>query len=232
MHFRPYPVLTIIAIPALVALLWLGVWQVNQSRAKAGLIESFQLASAATPLDPNAALCGSTSALRKVIAPPVVELGAKAIRVWGHNAAGDAGWRRFQLFVLRCGGAGVLAETGFEPEVLAAPGVPNEAVATRFMVEAWPGKPWMAAGNAPDRNEWHWFDALMMGAALDASPLDARYVLTPVTGVPDYLTRTTPEGHIGYAVTWFGMAIAFLLIYGVFHARAGRLRFGKGKAAE
>jgi surfeit locus 1 family protein len=59
--------------------------------------------------------------------------------------------------------------------------------------------------------------------------LNNRFYLRAFNGqLPDKLTRTPPVTHYGYAVTWFGMAIAFLVIYAAFHARAGRLRFGKG----
>ena len=36
-----------------------------------------------------------------------------------------------------------------------------------------------------------------------------------------------PERHLGYALTWWGIAIALLVIYLVYHASVGRLRFGK-----
>jgi surfeit locus 1 family protein len=85
----------------------------------------------------------------------------------------------------------------------------------------------MAAANAPDRNEWHWFDAAAMTVFLGTGPVDQRFILARLEGKPDYLTRTPPETHIGYAVTWFGMAIGFVVIYALFHARAGRLRFRK-----
>lgn len=36
-----------------------------------------------------------------------------------------------------------------------------------------------------------------------------------------------PERHLGYALTWWGIAIALFVIYLVYHASVGRLRFGK-----
>ena len=38
MYFRPYPILTIIAVPALAALVALGVWQSQRAGWKAGEI--------------------------------------------------------------------------------------------------------------------------------------------------------------------------------------------------
>ena len=36
-----------------------------------------------------------------------------------------------------------------------------------------------------------------------------------------------PERHLGYALTWWGIAIVLFVIYLVYHVSAGRLRFGK-----
>lgn len=227
MHFRPYPVLTIIAIPALVALVWLGVWQAGRAGWKADLIRQFEANAHMEPL-PAATLCDA-GAEGKVIAPPPVS--GPTLRVFGHEASGAAGWRLFQVTTV-CDAA-TLVETGFEALQIASALPPKDTgPVSRFIVAPWPEKPFMAAENSPQRNEWHWFDAPLMAASIETAPLDARYIAVPLTDKPDFLTRTPPETHIGYSVTWFGMAVAFLVIYGVFHARAGRLRFGKGKAAE
>jgi surfeit locus 1 family protein len=227
MHFRPYPVLTIIAVPALAVLVGLGVWRSQRAGWKSDEIAKFEAAAKASPESPEQALCAGKPAEGTVVAPP--KASGKSLRMFGHNAAGDAGWRLFQAAQLSCGA--VFAETGFEPLDIGGPGgaplVRQKAAPDRFLVEAWPAKPLMAAENAPDRNEWHWFDAPLMGAAAGAAPLNAAFILTPLSGMPDFLTRTPPETHIGYAVTWFGMAAAFAVIYALFHARAGRLRFRK-----
>ncbi len=229
MYFRPYPILSLVAIPALAVLLWLGVWQSQRAGWKNTEIARFEAAARAAPRSPDAALCAAKPQPGTVVSPPVGE--GRPLRVFGHDAAGDAGWRLFQITRLSCGA--VLAETGFEMLDIGGPGgsLPQKPASPpdRFLVEAWPAKPLMAAENSPQRNEWHWFDAPLMGASLGESPLNATWILTPLAGMPDFLTRTPPETHVGYAVTWFGMAAAFAVIYAVFHARAGRLRFRKGR---
>lgn len=224
MTFRPFPILTLVTIPVFAALIALGVWQLDRAKWKEGLIADFERASAAAPGNIDSAVCGAANAEGKVVAPPAAT--GKSLRVFGHDAAGDAGWRGFQAVSLSCGKT-VLAETGFEPLAMGAEqGPPAKPVAaTKYLVEPWPAKQWMAAENTPASNEWHWFDSVGMASALGIANLDARYVVTPLTGMPDHLTRTPPSGHIGYAITWFGMAIGLLVIYGLFHARAGRLRF-------
>jgi len=229
MYFRPFPVLTIIAVPALAALIALGVWQSQRAGWKADLIAQFDQAAKAQPLLPQAALCEQTPKPGDVVAPPTAM--GPSLRVFGHAFDGAAGWRLLQAVDLSCGV--ILAETGFEPLEIGGPGgIPPTAARMppdRYLVETWPAKPLMAAENSPATNEWYWFDAPLMASTLQVAPLNAAFILTPLSGRPDFLTRTPPESHIGYAVTWFGMAAAFAVIYAVFHARAGRLRFGPAR---
>lgn len=229
MTFRPYPVLTVIAIPILAALIALGFWQLQRSEWKAGLIADWQRASAAPPAAPDEGLCGDDSPMGRVLTAPDAK--GLQLRIFGHNAAGNVGWRLFQAFKPGCATLPVLAETGFEPLDL-SPDVEKPVpipvkLTDRFIVGEWPAKQLMAADNFPERNEWHWFDAPAMAAFLGQGAIETRYILARLEGMPDHLTRTPPSTHIGYAVTWFGMAIAFVVIYALFHARAGRLRFGR-----
>jgi surfeit locus 1 family protein len=228
MTFRPYPILSLFTAIILAALIALGLWQVQRAEWKTALIADFERASAAAPAAPETVLCSKTAAIGRIISPPSAS--GLSLRVFGHNAAGDAGWRLFQAVALPCAKT-ALAETGFEPLAMGSeeptPQAAGTTAASRFLVEAWPDRQWMAAGNSAATNEWHWFDAPAMAAALGAPALDANHVLTPLAGMPNYLTLTPPSGHIGYAVTWFGMAIGLLVIYALFHARAGRLRFRK-----
>ena len=228
MYFRPLPVLTLFAVPILAALVALGVWQAQRAGWKADLIRDFEQAAQAAPLTLDAA-CAAGLAEGQVIVPPTA--GGAQLRVFGNDAGGSPGWRVFQVAEL-CGRP-VLMESGFEKLAIGGPGgqlpagASERAPVDRYIVEPWPEKSAMAPDNAPDRNEWHWFDAGAMRLALESPGLDTAFIVTPYAGMPAFLSRTPAETHIGYAVTWFGMAAAFLVIYAVFHARAGRLRFGR-----
>lgn len=232
MYFRPLPVLTLIAIPALAALVWLGVWQGGRAGSKANEIAAFEQHMLEPPLTAER-VCAKGLATGDILAPQPA--GGPTLRVFGHRVTGDAGWRHYQAASL-CG-APVLVETGFDALQIGGPGAAMPGAAAqwhveKFIVTPWPDQPFMAAANSPERNEWSWFDPAAMKAALGQPGLDTRFILAPLEGLPDYLVRTPPETHIGYAVTWFGMAIAFVVIYGLMHARAGRLRFIKAPAKD
>ena len=232
MYFRPFPILTIIAVPALISLVGLGVWQSERAGEKANQIAAFQQHMQAPPLTQEQA-CTAGLSDSQIIPPPIAE--GATLRVFGHQADGTAGWKHYQAAEI-CG-APVLVETGFDALAIggpgaAMPGTVSARAPDRFIVTPWPDRPLMAAPNSPDRNEWSWFDAPAMIKALGLPTLDTRHVLTPLEEMPDYLVRTPPETHVGYAVTWFGMAIVFAVIYGLMHMRAGRLRFGKALAKD
>ena len=226
MYFRPFPILTLVAVPALAALLALGVWQAQRAGWKADQVALFQ-ASLDTPPLTIAQACAAGLAERQIIVKPPAA--GETIRVFGHRASGKAGWRLFQVAQL-CGRP-VLVQTGFEELAIGGPGgqlpTPPEPWPDRYIVEPWPAKPLITAPNAPASNEWHWLDPEGIAAQVNAPDLEAQLLVSPIEGMPDFLVRTPPETHIGYSVTWFGMAIAFVVIYGLFHARAGRLRFGE-----
>ena len=120
MHFRPFPVLTIIAIPALAALISLGVWQLQRAQWKAGLIEQFERASNAPPL-PSSLLSVAMARLRGGSCRLAMWTGISdaypSIRMFGQSATGQPGWRLFSsVSAPACAGDGVLlAELGFEP---------------------------------------------------------------------------------------------------------------------
>ncbi len=228
MYFRPLPILSLFAAPVLAALIALGVWQAQRAAWKSGLVRDFEQAAAAAPLTLDR-VCSAGLAEGQVIAPPAAA--GRSLRLFGNDASGTPGWRLFQAAEI-CGSQ-VLMESGFEALVIGGPGgqLPAGArakpVIDRYIVEPWPEKSALAPANAPERNEWHWFDDAAIGEALEATRFDATFIVTPYAGMPAFLSRTPPATHIGYAVTWFGMAAAFLVIYAVFHARAGRLRFGR-----
>jgi surfeit locus 1 family protein len=242
MHFRPYPVLTLLAVPILGLLLWLGTWQASRAEWKRGLIDAFREQAAAPPRLAAEALCEAgvaegavTIQANSVHALAPASPDTKPLRMFGPSSAGQPGWALLTAFqppeCAVAGHAPVLVETGFEPLEFGPLPVTGSEAAERYIVTAWPGKSAFAAENDAAANDWHWFDAPAMARALGVAELNDRYYLKAFHGeLPDRFTRTPPATHYGYAATWFGMAAAFILIYGAFHMRAGRLRFGKSAA--
>ncbi len=185
MYFRPFPVLTLFAVPILAALVALGVWQAQRAEWKAELVQTFAETAEVPPLSAGA-VCAAGLSEGQVIAPPAGR--GPGLRMFGHDAGGAAGWRVFQIADL-CGRP-VLVESGFEKLLIGGPGgqlppgaIPERAI-DRFVVEPWPERSAMAAANSAERNEWHWFDAAAIAGAVGASDLDARFIMTPTQAFP------------------------------------------------
>jgi surfeit locus 1 family protein len=231
MHFRPYPLLTVFAIPSLILLLWLGVWQAQRAEWKAQEVAAFadRLEASSSSLEE---ICAQGLAEQQIMTSP--RYAGPAIRLFGARASGKPGWKVFQASTM-CG-TPVLVQTGFEELAIGGPGgvspAPSPPWPDRYIVAPWPEKPFMNGQNDPSANEWYWMDGPAIAAALGQPELDTRFAVLPLDGMPDFLVRTPPATHIGYSVTWFGMAIAFVVIYGVFHMRVGRLRFGRARKQE
>lgn len=90
---------------------------------------------------------------------------------------------------------------------------------------------------APDKahHVWYAIDLPAMVKAVGGKAGPSYYVAVPYIG-PNGATTPNPyaaanagdplppERHLGYAITWWGLAAALLGVYVVFHLKAGRLR--------
>lgn len=228
MRFRPLPGLTLASIPVLALLIALGVWQAQRAQWKADLIAQYEAAGAAPPRPLTAALCAGEQGR---VAVDLI-LGTEELRIYGGGPRGEPGWLIVQLaFAPQCmpGAAGeagprALVQTGFETLDGARAASPRV-----LHLEPWPEAGAFTPRNDPQAGQYYRFDAADLGGAFGVppdrlSPLWARWdERTP-------LERATiaPATHIGYALTWFGLAAALLAVYLAMHVRAGRLRLRDG----
>jgi len=89
------------------------------------------------------------------------------------------------------------------------------------------GKPaWFLPDNRPDLNYWFWVDLPAMSAAdgLDrVAPfyIDADETPNPSGWPKGGVTRLVlPNDHLQYAITWFSLAVALIVIYVLSHRRS------------
>lgn len=232
MIFRPFPVLTLLTLPALAFLLWLGSWQLDRSAWKAELIAAFEATGEAPPAVLEDTLCRGEAATGLRVDMDTVFPGEGVVKVYGTGPEGAPGWRIFApVFAPACTDAPlILAETAFEPLQTAMRSGDGRTTqrsivqSLRFEAPA-PRGPFTPADD-PGEAEFYAFDADAMAGSLgfDAGELNGDWWLAADDGsLPAYLTQTPPERHIGYAVTWFLMALALMAVYLLFHVRAGRL---------
>ncbi|WP_417467106.1 SURF1 family protein [Maricaulis sp.] len=222
-RFRPLPILTVFTLLSLVLLLSLGVWQLKRMEWKAELITAYGQRGAVTSF--RQALCGDHDGAfgPRITAP--APLAGPQLRYYALRD--QPGWVRVGLMPApRCDADDpqrfLFVESGFEDldgNLVSRP----EA----WRIELLPRPGSFVSGNDPDTNQWYNFDRDMMARALGTDPERVLDMWSRADlGLPVSLTQTPPAKHLGYAVTWFGLALALIGVYLALHIARGRL--GRG----
>jgi surfeit locus 1 family protein len=231
--FRPHLLPTLFTVPVLLLLLGLGFWQIQRLHWKEGLIAERQAATSAAPVPlPNSLREARGMEFRHVFVDGVFRNG-KEIYVYAAPRAGEIGFDVLTPLI-RTDGRVVFVNRGFVPVRLRDPatraaGEITGRVRIKGLLRLPPkGKPnWFVPDNEPRRDRWFWIDLPAMAAAdglLRVMPfyVDADAAPNPGGWPRGGLTRVTlPNHHLQYALTWFSLAVALLLIYVLYHRGTG-----------
>lgn len=226
MYFRPLPILTVLTALILAGLIWLGFWQLDRMAWKQSEIDIWQAQQDRDPVTLEQAYCGRANPFSWRVERPEMASGS-IVQIYGRDPAGTPGWRIFQAAeVGECAtDVYVLAEVGFLP--LNAPRM-NAIHEGQMMLE----RPLASGAFTPEREpaslEFYSFDRAAMENVLglaDGSLWEQGWLVSDFGALPARLDQTPPARHFGYAITWFGMSLALLAVYGVFHYTHGRLGF-------
>jgi surfeit locus 1 family protein len=229
--FRPQFWPTVFSLPALLLLLGLGIWQLERLAWKEGLIAERAAAVAAAPVPAPQTLAEARRLEFHRVFVDGVFLHAKEIYLGASSGAGSIGYQ--VLTPLRePGGQIVFIDRGYIPAGLKDParraaGQIAGTVHIQGLLRLPPaGRPnWFLPDNRPDLNYWFWVDLKAMAAAdkLDrVAPfyLDADAAPNPGGWPQGGVTRLElPNHHLQYAITWFSLAIALVVIYVLYHRR-------------
>lgn len=214
-------VLTVLAVALLGVLLALGVWQVQRMQWKEGLIAGAEAAAGQPPLPLDEALKLENPEFRRVLltcrglgAAPFVEL--QSIE----NS--DAGVRLVSACAVE-GGPTLLVDRGFvSAEISARPPV-NAADTMPVVVTGVLRRAPAPSALTPPPAEGRFYgrDAEAMARALKVEgPISPFTVFATTSTNPDWaaLKPSAPpaaftNNHLGYALTWFGLAVALIAFY-------------------
>lgn len=226
MFFRPMPILTLVLLPALALLIGLGIWQWDRMDEKAAAIEAWESRQDEQALDLSTALCFiSASAYRRLVNAPDAVSDAQ-LRFQGRSAAGEPGWRIMAPVVVpECfdvaNGEFALIQTGFE-----SLRGERTRITGPVMVFRPPEAGAFTAVNLPDSDEFYRFNRDQFAEALGVTSVtDDFWLLESIDGLPPELATVPPSQHLGYALTWWGLALALIAVFLVMHVQAGRLGF-------
>jgi surfeit locus 1 family protein len=229
---------TVFAAGALAVLVGLGTWQLQRKAWKDGLIAKIAERIGADPMSvAQVERIGSTGG-------DVEYLHVAAKGRFHHDkerylyapAKSGLGWHVYTPLEVAPSRI-VWINRGFVPDERKAPAtrpggqVPGEAE-VRGVVRAPAHKAMFTPDNDASRNLWYWPDGPAMtasaftGAPVEAAPflIDADAQPAPPGGLPQGgATRVDlPNRHLEYAVTWYGLALTLIGVYGAF--AVGRLR--------
>ena len=229
---RPLLWPTIFTVPTMLLLLALGSWQIERLYWKRELIEQRQAAVSAAPVGVRSLEDAKGMEFRHVTDEGVF-LHDKEIFL---GATSEVGRQGYQILtpLLEPGGRMVFVNRGFIPAELKDParraaGQLAGTVRVQGLLRLPPaGRPaWFLPDNRPDLNYWFWVDLLAMSAADKLEPdrvasfyIDADASPNPGGWPKGGVTRLAlPNDHLQYAITWFSLAVALMVIYFLFHRR-------------
>ncbi len=220
--FRPLPILSVFALAGLALLIALGNWQISRMSWKQDLITQFETRGA--PVSLQAALCDSAAGeFRPAVEMPAPLLGAQLNMYAMRDMPGIVriGAIEVQACTASESAAFLLIESGFELQADGSVRRPE-----RWRLEPLPEPGFFTPGNDPDTNQWYGFDRIAMAEALDIAPEQMLEIWARSDdSLPASLSQTPPAKHFGYAITWYGLALALIAVYLALHLAQGRLRW-------
>ena len=219
---RRFPlILTVLTVAALVLLIGLGLWQVERLKWKEGLIAASEAAAAKPPAPLDQVLAEGDLEFRKalIVCPglasaPYVEL--QSIH------EGEAGVRLISACKPAGGDFSLLIDRGFIADgVSARPRVVDTTLPLVLIGEFRRLDPPGGMTPAPANGRFYARDTAAMAEALNVrGPVrpEAVFAVTPTNPEFAALRPTAPpaafsNNHFGYALTWFGLAIALAGFY-------------------
>jgi surfeit locus 1 family protein len=233
-RFRPLFWPTMFSVPVVLLCLGLGSWQIERLFWKRELIAQRQAAVVAAPI----AAPGGLDEARDLVFHPIIDEGVflhdKEIFLGATSEAGRNGYQ--VLTPLReSGGRIVFVNRGFIPAELKDPakrpdGQITGTVRVKGLLRLPPAeKPaWFLPDNRADLNYWFWVDLPAMAAADGLDRVAPFYIDADATPNPGgwpkggVTRRELRNDHLQYAITWFSLAVALIVIYFLYHRRHAR----------
>jgi surfeit locus 1 family protein len=231
----------VLAAVALAILVSLGTWQVQRLAWKTDLIARIETRTQppAVPLPPRADWGKVTEAadeFRRVSVTLRFDPGAEAF-VYGSLIDPATGTTRGGAFVFApattTDGGRILVNRGFVPddrkEPSSRPPLPAGPVTLEAIIRFPQGRSASDGADDVGRNLFFVRDPAVIATARGWGPVSVFY-LAEVGPTPGRLPAAQPpkvdlrNNHLGYAITWYGLALALVGVFSVFAAR--RLRGG------
>jgi len=230
-RFRPLFWPTVFTVPVVLLLLGLGFWQIERLFWKRELIAQRQAAVAAAPTAVPQSFEEARVDEFHHVTDEGVFLHDKEVFL---GATSEVGRNGYQVLtpLKEPGGRIVFVNRGFIPAELKDPAkrsagqIPG-TVRVAGLVRLPPAEKlaWFLPDNRADLNYWFWIDLPAMAVAEQLNRVAPFYIDADTTPNPGGwpkggVTRLElPNDHLQYAITWFSLAVALMVVYFLFHRR-------------
>ena len=212
---------TIVMLPVLAVLLGLGTWQMQRLSWKAGLLASIDAAELAPP--PALAPDAVPARYARVVATGRFDHAKEALL--GLEVRGNTLGAHLLTPLLRDGAPALLVDRGWVPLERSLPVAhPEGVVSVTGYIRPGETASSVAARDDVAGRRFYTFDPAVIGRALDL-PAVAPVALVALAA-PDAAPNTLPAAaraiprpnnpHLGYAITWYGLAAALVGVFAAF----------------
>jgi len=214
---------TLIALPALAVLVALGTWQVERLHWKESLNATLAERLGAPAVTPEALPAGLAEAEFRRVRLDGRFRHDRELFLGPRTLRGEVGMHVVTPFERTAGGI-VLVDRGFVPNARRAPATRAEGqVDGTVTVEGVVRLPGRRGAFTPDddprANQWFTVDPPAMAAAAGVGAVAPWYVEAGPASNPGGLpvggqtVAMLPNNHLQYAMTWYGLAVALVVIY-------------------
>jgi len=215
----------VFTVLGLVILLWLGFWQVDRLAWKTALLERIDTNLAAQPVLLPSGIDILEWEYRKACVAGAF-LHDKEMHLFSTRLTGQPGYHIYTPFEIEGGGV-IIINRGWVPDIYKAPSARLEGqvpgiVEVCGILRASRQQGRLVPDNNPDENGWYTANATEMGEAANLANvlpflLDADNAANPGGYPIGGQTRIDiPNNHLGYAITWFGLAAALAGVFTAF----------------
>lgn len=214
---------TIIAAGMFVTLLGLGTWQVQRLQWKTELLATIEARSQEEPIDVS-----EIKDINQVDYRPAQASGLfqydREFYLHAISLEGEGGYHVLTPLQLE-NGKYLLVDRGWVPfdKKLPATRLDGQLIGSVLVkgILRIPRSYWMQPANSSSKNDWYSIDLTAMAKMADI-PEFMPFVLDADStknagGYPlgGQTRKVLPNNHLSYAITWYGLALALLVIYGI-----------------
>ena len=225
-NFKPQLWPTIMTIPILILLLYLGNWQVERLEWKLGLIKQIETRAFMDPIriPPEKSNLDDLEYLSVQITGRFNNQQEMTLYSVGPN--GEAGYDLYTPFTNNDGKI-IIVNRGWVPErikdqVSRLETIKNVEHTVTGLLRKPSIKLWYGPENEPQNNNWFYGDLDGMARTYSLGAVYPMYLYAavddhdPVFPVAGRTEFNIVNNHLDYALTWYGLAIVLLVIYVIF----------------